>query len=477
MFPIAELETLREKWKNLMFKGMFKEAEELYKEKLFSLIQEKFIKEVQMMIDSSEIPKYDLIIIPMGLHWNYAVLLINALKPKYVYFLCTKEAEEQFLDKVIEKTGLSQSEYKKDVVEYAGMDAAEVYGKIKKHLDMFRGKKIAVDLTRGKRAMSAGAAIVGDFFGCDLIYMDEEWIDEIKRGVPGTEKLVLVQNPLYLFGDLEKHFAYELFNRHEYSAAQKLFEELCKKVPDPRDFEVRTLISHGYDLWESLNYKAAFQKLDLAFLKIKQYGITELNLDQLRLNLKVLETLQKAQQSGVDFFEVLKDEKFVIHLLVDIYCNALRRAEQNRFEDALLRFYRLIELVSQHRLAKMNIDTSSPNQLKLNEIEQKFKEVTKQLHGKEKEIPNQIALMDGHIILFSFGDEIWKDKNIKDLMTFLECIKLRDYSIVAHGITLVDRQLYQKFLNNTKELLVKLCNLYNQKFDYLTQQHTPLRLS
>jgi CRISPR-associated protein (TIGR02710 family) len=200
-------------------------------------------------------------------------------------------------------------------------------------------------------------------------------------------------------------------------------------------------------------------------------------LDQLRLNLKALETLQKAQQSGVNFFEVLKDEKFVIHLLVDIYCNALRRAEQNRFEDALLRFYRLIELVSQHRLAKMNIDTSSPNQLKLNEIEQKFKEVTKQLHGKEKEIPNQIALMDGHIILFSFGDEIWKDKNIKDLMTFLECIKSRDYSIVAHGITLVDRQLYQKFLNNTKELLVKLCNLYNQKFDYLTQQHTPLRLS
>lgn len=471
----GNLEDLRGKWKDLMLKGKLQEAEELYDKNLFSLVKEKFVSEVQVMINSGEIPKYDLIIIPMGLNWIYAAFLIEALKPKQVYFLCTREAEELFLDKVIEKTGLTQAEYKKDVIEYAGMDAAEVYEKIKGKLDIFKGKKIAVDLTRGKRAMSAGAAIVGDFFGCDLIYIDEKWIDEIKRGVPGTEKLIRVKNPLYMFGELEQKYATELFNRYEYVAAQKLFEELCTKVSDPREFEVKSLISQAYAFWDALNFRAAFQTLDLAFRKIEQYNIGGLNLDQIRLNLKVLKLLQTSQDSQLNFLEISKDENFIVHLLVDIYCNAVRRADQHRFEDAILRLYRAIELVSQHRFAKLNIDTGSPDYTKLESVSQKYEEITKQLYGQKKSIPTQIQLMDGHMILFLIEDDIWKGKNIKDLQKLLECIKLRDYSIVAHGIKLVERNIFEKFKKITREFIVKLSDLYGKNFDNLVMHHVFLK--
>src|SRR4030042_1793697 len=93
-------------------------------------------------------------------------------------------------------------------------------------LDLFYNKKVILDLTRGKRIMSVGAGIVGAFFGFDLVYVDEEWIDEIKRGKPGTEKLVTVKNPFEVFGDLEGQEARELFNHYDYGAAIYFYKKL-----------------------------------------------------------------------------------------------------------------------------------------------------------------------------------------------------------------------------------------------------------
>lgn len=473
---LQNLENLRDKWKGLILKGKIQEAEELYCEGLFSLVQEKFINETQTMIRNGEIQQYDLLVIPMGLEWVYPTLLINSLKPKRVYFLCTKAGEQLFLDKVIEKTNLKRIEYNKDVVEYTGLDATEVYKRIKKRLEIFRGKKIAVDLTRGKRVMSAGAAIVGDFFGCDLLYIDEDWIDEIKRGVPGTESLIHVKNPLQIFGDLEQRYAIELFNKHEYVAAKKLFVELCNKISEPHECKVKSLISEGYAFWDALNYERAVKKLDHAFDKIKEYGIIGIDSDQLNSNLESLKILRNVRK--IKLMDVLKNEDSVIRLLIDIYCNAFRRAEQNRIEDAVLRLYRTIELVSQHRLAKLGINTSSPdyNNLK-HKSEEKYKEITRQLYGKEESFPSQISLMDGHIILFSNEDDIWKKGRIKDLEELLKCIKFRDHSIVAHGTELVKEGTFEKFEKMTTRMLKGLCDLYDKDFGDLIQHHTFLKLS
>ena len=466
-----DFEISKMKWIELMRRGKFEKAKKIYWKELFPKIEEKFVRETQERIRNGEIPSYDLLIIPMGLESSYYILLIKGLKPKEVYFLCTREAEANFLDDIIKKTGLSQSQYKKDVVEYEGLDAAEIYEKIKHRLEMFKGKKIAVDLTRGKRVMSAGAAIVGDFFLCDLLYIDEGWIDEIKRGEPGTEKIVLVKNPLHIFGDLEQQYATELFNRYEYVAAHKIFDILCKKVTDPRKFEVKSLISQSYSFWDSLNFGQAFYLLNSAFEKIERYNLTGINKPQIKSNLDALKILKIAHsQKMIDLF---KDENFIIHLLVDIYCNAYRRMEQGRIEDAVSRFYRAIELVSQHRLAKRGIDTSSPDYTLLNaEVKEKYNKINEEIYKEEKTLPLQTALKAGHIILFALEDDIWKGKNIQDLKYFIDCIKIRDYSIVAHGINFLDKSIFGKFEKIVKEFILRICEIYNYNFEKLTQQHT-----
>lgn len=474
---VTNLERLQESWKELIFRGELEKAEKLYWKELFLLVKEKFVSDVRKRIDSGEIPKYDLLLLPIGMGSPfYSIMLISALKPQKVYFICTKEGEKYTLGKIISYAKLSPDMYIKDVVEYAGMDAAEIYEKIKRVIEMFKGKRMAVDLTYGKRVMVAGAAIVCDFFGCDMIYIDEDWVEEIKRGVPGTERLVKVKNPLNLFGELEQYHATELFNRYRYTVAHELFEKVKSKVPDPREFEIKSLISQGYDAWDSLNFSTAFHILNSACNKIGQYNLKLGGKEQLSLNLKALKILEVAQ-SGRTLLDLLKDKKFVIHLLVDIFCNASRRAEQNQFEDALSRLYRGIEIVSQHRLALSGIDTASPDYSKFELLSERYAETTKELYGKEKTVPSTIPLMDGHIILFALEDALWKGKGVKDLKELLESIKLRDYSIIAHGIQLVNRNTFTRFKSVTNGMLLKLCEMYDEDFEKLIIEHTHIKLN
>lgn len=473
---VGDLESLREQWKELMFKGEFKQADQLYWRELFSLVHEKFVDDVKKRIDNGEIPKYDLLVLPIGMGCSYYyIMLIDSLKPEKVHFICTKEGEKYALDKIIEYTKLSPDKYIKDVVEYVGMDTVDVYEKIKKVIETFKGKNITVDLTYGKRVMVATAAIVCDFFGCDMTYIDEDWIEDIRSGIPGTERLVRVKNPLHLFGEIEQYHAVELFNKYEYATAFRLFEELMVKVPDPREFEVRSLIAQAYKFWDSLNFKTAFYILNGAYNKMLQYNLRWGETGQLLANLEVLKILEIAQ-SGRKLVDLMTDDNFVMRILVDIFCNACRRAEQNRLEDALARLYRGIEVLSQHRLAKLHIDTASLNHTGIEMISQKYAEITEELYGKRKQLLSTIPLMDGHIILFALNDDIWKGRDIKDLKELLECIKLRDYSIIAHGIQLVNRDTFERFKDMMKKMLLRLCEMYNEDFDKLIREHTHIKL-
>lgn len=473
----STFEDLKDRWINLVKNGEKTEADRLYWEKMFPYIKEKFAKETEWMIKNGEIPHYDLIIMPIGFEPAYHIILINAIKPKQVYFLCTKEGEKYILDKVIKMSGLKQDQYKKDVIEYEGIDVSIVYEKIKKRIEMFKGKKIAIDLTRGSRIVAAGAAIVGDFFGCDLIHIEKGWIKELNIGEPGKERLVKVKNPLHIFGDLENLYAIKLFNEYQYIASNLLFRDIINKTPDPREFEIKSLISECYMFWDSFNYKGAFQIIQRVVQKIDQYDIKKFDYVQLKRNLNILKHLSEIQSSEKKFIDMLKNDDLVIHLTIDLFCNGERRAEQNKFEDAISRFYRAIELISQHRLSRRGIDSSSPDYNILgSKVKQKFDEINKEIYKEEKTLPLQTALKTGHIILFALEDDIWKEKTIQELKNFIDCIKLRDSSFVAHGIQIVSRNSYKKLKNIIKDFLERLCKIYSKDFDSLIEYHRFLKL-
>jgi CRISPR-associated protein (TIGR02710 family) len=475
---MAELEELKKEWLRL-YREDREAADKFYWEKLYPLTEQKLLTETTARMQRGAIPRYDCLILPIGLDASYYILLIKALRPLQVYFIATREGERYVLDKIIKETGLSQNQYQKDVVEYKDMDVADVYEKIKKRLSTF-GEKIAVDLTFGKRVMVVGAGIVGAFFGCDLLYLDGEWMEEIKREEPGTERLVIVRNPFNIFGDLEQKYADELFNSNEFESAKEIYAELRGRVIDPREVELKEILANAYSFWDAFNYKGALKLLQTYFAKQNQYKL-RLNIDveTLNKNITVLKYLENAQASGDKLLEVLKSEHAILHLLVDFYCNAHRRREQNRLEDALSRFYRLLELISQQSLAKLDFDTGTPDYNKFDpKIIEEYKNIVKQVYDlgfvtklTERGLPKEVGLKDGHMLLFAMQDPVWKGKNVEDIKRFFNAIKIRDTSIVAHGVQVVGGRGFDTVNSIVEEFLERVCIMQGRVFKELVDYH------
>jgi len=464
----------RDEWKRLMTSGEYIKAEKLYWERMFPHIEKRFVGDVERRKLKGEIESYDCLIIPGGLWDIYYILLIKALKPKFVYFIFTKEGERHFLDNILEKTGLSRNQYILDVIEYRGMDVTDVYERVKSKLNLFEGKKVALDITQGKRVMAVGAGIVGAFFNFDLVYVDEDWMDELKRGVPGTEELVRVKNPFEVFGDLKQQQSIMLFNRYDYSAATTLFSDLLNKVKDPREFEIKMLIADTYNYWDAFNYNAALSKLERAVSKIRQYDFKSFDRERMEKNLQILKKLAKVKENFISF---LKDKDLVLHFLMDMYMNALRRKKLNRLEDAVIRMYRCLEVVSQHRLALKGVDSKRPDFSKMPDILEKYGRLTKEMYGiKKKALPNEIGIKDGHLILFLLQDELWKGTSETDLKKFLGPIRLRDNSIIAHGNELIGEKAFDTINKTCKHMILRLCQIYKKDFKTITDYHTFIEL-
>jgi len=455
-----DLAKLQGQWVRLLEKGKFREAEKFGYEKLFPIVLEKFVKENTLK------EQYDWLIIPAGTIAEYAILLIKAVHPTNVYFIGTNEFKDGFLDIIVEKSGLLPSQYICDVVPYKDLDTAKAYEKIRNRLNLFENKKVMMDLTRGKRILTAGAGMIAAFFGFDLVYVHDEWLQDLKRGLPGTEKLVKVKNPFDVFGDLQIRESHKLFNNHNYRAALFVYDQLKEKISDVRPIEVETLIAQSYYHWSTFNFKAAHSKLIQAESKSLQY---EVNIPDIKENISALDILSSKDASKS---EILKDKEFAIHLMVDLYANAIRRSELHMFEDSVSRLYRLFELVSQHRLATLEIPTIGAD---LGKLEKKYKKLTKELFGIEKSIPHEIGLKAGYVILFLLEDELMKDEDIGILKKLFEVVRVRDTSIIAHGMTLVGKSTFVKMEKLACQFLNKICG---KEYDLneLIKQHTFVKL-
>ena len=456
-----EFDELTRKWLELVRQTKLDEADSIYWNDIFPIVEKRFL-------ERNKLGGYDWLILPAGLEVFYYVLLIKAVNPKNIYFLGTKEFKEHFLDKIIAKTGIKPSQYIIDTLDYNEMDVADVYNKIRERLDLFYNKKIILDLTRGKRIMSVGAGIVGAFFGFDLVYIDEDWLDDIKRGVPGTEKLVASKNPFEVFGDLEGQEARELFNNYNYGAAIFFYKRLKEKVADFRKIEIEEIMSEAYLHWNSFNFRAAFSKFELLIKKAKQYNI---KLDSKILNnfevIKILNSMNTSNPGNMD-------DTSNLHIIIDLYANSLRKAETRAFDDAISRLYRVLELISQYRLRSYGIETSRPE---LKNISEDYKKIVKDIYGIEKDTPLEVGLKDGYILLFILKDYIVENDSLDDLRKMLGVIRTRDTSIIAHGLQLAGENAFKSMDVLAKKYMNRLCKKLEMNFEYILKQHTFIKLN
>ena len=223
--------------------------------------------------------------------------------------------------------------------------------------DSFKPSDIVVDFTRGTKAMSA--ALVLAALGRDipvLRYVHSERRDERGMVTPGTEKI----------GQIKTNLATE---RRRLDQAERLmshgdFGAVIELLPDFQGpfaglfseqfrIEAEALLSaaHIYAAWDRLDYKAAVEELDRRGIMTKDAGRFAPTLE--------MGTWLKGLGQKLKRFDYSAMAAHLRVLACDLLANAERRLRDQQFEDALIRAYRVLELIGQIRLFDQNYDSAA----------------------------------------------------------------------------------------------------------------------
>jgi len=160
--------------------------------------------------------------------------------------------------------------------------------------------------------------------------------------------------------------------------------------------------------------------------------------------------------------------------MIDLYANAMRRAEIGRFEDAVNRLYRVIELISQYRLGEKGIISSNPD---IKKYDKEYKKITKEIYGIERNLPSEVGVKEGHILLFLLKDYVWEDKSLNDLKNFCCMLWVRDTSIIAHGLQLVWEKAFKNINLIAKYFLEKISENLGLNMSKMIEQHSFMKLT
>lgn len=175
----------RQEWLTLNNQGLFVEARKFYFENLFDGIIENFISKT-----ASE-NHCDVLFSILGFSPEPIILTQRALMPSvHVIFTTNKEKDSDneiiaYLEKFL------TSSYK--IVYLKDESFESIHNSLKDQMLIYPASRYVIDITGGKKSMVASASIFGCEYNCDVVYVDyDQYIPDLRRPMPGTEKLDVV---------------------------------------------------------------------------------------------------------------------------------------------------------------------------------------------------------------------------------------------------------------------------------------------
>lgn len=412
------------------------------------------------------------LIITVGGSDEPVVISIKKHNPDFIYFICTagkketastfcidgegnvcervKEIKCKKCNEIIRKgekypSIIKQSDYRGEYNKIEIEDADDFYDIYEKTKEVIReakekGFEIIADFTAGTKTMSSVLAMLSA-----LDFEIKPYLVKGKREdlVKTTEGSVPV--------NLESHFKrsrvdfllkiYEnLVKDFYYNSAITILDNILDMGLEPeleREIRKKREITMAFYLWDIFQYENAFNLL-------KNYNSMYKNEFEFLLRVK-----GNGKVNGYEPF-------------FDLVCNAKRQANMGFYDNAVARLYRALELLAQIRLNKEYEIETNALEKSLDKVKNKEKWESKK---KEKgEI--KIGLQDDYELLEELGDPFGKvyqeNKN-----AFIDKIKIRNNSKLAHGNDPVKEEDWKNFLKFFEEFTEKCLNSIRIKFEYI----------
>jgi CRISPR-associated protein (TIGR02710 family) len=343
--------------------------------------------------------------------------------PDLTVFVATQESQQSTLPLIIEKAKPKQHEV---IILEDPDNIKAIYETLQPKISQLKEKSdiLAIDYTSGTKAMTAALAILAALYEANIL----SYITGVrKNGIvqPGTEQIQPI-HPYFISAEQKLKTAIRFFNQAQYRTAAAILREIAK-IKDPKiNAKITPILNlaEAYDLWDKFQHEKAFQKL-------KRIKMEELN--------------KNKQFLGELTSRIKQNKQPEPHLIADLINNSKRRAQkESKYDDAVARLYRTIELIVQYQLkTKYGIEPAScPRSMLPPTLIEKWK------------VPPEIeklklALQKDYELLEAMGDELGakyhQDKSLQDLLT------KRNTSILAHGLAPVTKEAWQKLYRKTLE--------------------------
>ncbi|WP_029214545.1 TIGR02710 family CRISPR-associated CARF protein [Kallotenue papyrolyticum] len=398
-----------------------------------------------------------------------AALLIGALQVERVAFLLTDETR-QMPDDVAALLGCSpqawlcpQGNHNTTRAVYQGLRQV-----LEQWADLDRAA-IAVDVTGGLKPMAVGLEKAAHVLGLTTIYVESDYgplpPDGRPGPLPGTQRLIIPEDPYVVFGDLEAAEAQRLYRKHDYAGAQRIFAALAERVPPPdgRRYALLAQLAAAYAAWDVFDLPAAARDLQAVLHEYAALpAALRATLVEQRAALAKLNQVGERLSKHDTRLAVLQDKQAVLALLGTLHANALRRQEQARYDVAALLRYRCLELIGQQRLAEYGILSERPNFDRFgagrSALEQRYRQVQKSVGRKQcYPLPERaFGLFVGYMLLKALEDELVHDLSIGMIEARSAA---RNTSMLTHGFRLIDQVEYESFCEVVEQVLERYLQL------------------
>ncbi|MFI6290902.1 hypothetical protein ACIBEJ_04915 [Nonomuraea sp. NPDC050790] len=388
-----------------------------------------------------ERPEVDLLVSLSGFSPETTLLAFELIRPPRLLVISSENTRAKvniIHEKLRDRLAVSDFEHR-----YCDpVDPTDIYEIVKKAVRPRRPDeaplKAIIDITGGKKVMSAGAALAASQLDLKMCYIDSDFDPEMRQPAPGSERLCILPNPTALFGDKDMDAALEMFKSGVYSGAKARFGELSESMSEPARARFLGDLAALYQAWCDLDSK----QLPALAHQVRH------RLSDPRSGVRH-ETARRLIEQ-IDFVEELAANQGSTALL-NFYLLGEHYYELDRYDFAALLYYRTIEksISERLRLNYHGFDMSHPDYtllgLDVGELTQRFGAAANKVYKSDRPaaLPWKVALVDAMILLQIFDDRMLAAASVKGLGGVGHVrglVEGRNRSVLAHGEESVTEQ-------------------------------------
>lgn len=432
--------SLVDSWKALLAKNS-QEALQFYFFNILPVIEEKFVRE--NVIDED----CDVLVSLMGFSPETIVLTAASLKPKELIIVTGQNTVANYdlvVDYLVRKKILSYHQISLKKVDIHNLD--DIYQTITRSIVEHKTSSVIVDITGGKKIMSASAAQAAWEINAPLCYVEGDYDPIARRPALGSERLEILSNPSREKARQARREAITAWKMRNFSNARDLF---TKSRNVNKDHSIEEIAIPLCDLFGALynfdmnSFKNFLKELE----KVSQRDYMKETVEKISLN-GVLSMLRSDPE--------LKQQinKIAVFLSLSKEYSSLKR-----IDFAALLSYRALEAIVAFKLKDIaggEFDLSEPDYTKLHSDPEFLKAAFLETWSKAikkgryaKELPQKIAFIDGITLLATLQPQLIyllypEIQNIGHILQKVRGISdSRNQSILAHGYKALNRGKYQ----------------------------------